>query len=64
MVTQILSPTRKQLIDAWHKRCPTLTRVEAAMWFDEWWECGALDPQWDEKKKEWKIVLREISPAH
>ena len=61
---EILKPSRDELITAWHKRCPTLTRAEAAMSFDEWWECGALDPKWDAERGEWKILLREISPVH
>ena len=55
-------PTRKQLLTAWHKHCPTLTRVEAALSFDEWWECGSLDPKWDAERGEWKILLRGITP--
>jgi hypothetical protein len=56
-MTIVLEPTRDELITAWHRRNPDLTAEEAAMWFDEWWECGALDPQWDEKTQQWKLLL-------
>ena len=58
-MTEILSPTRRQLITAWHKRNPALTRAEAAMSFDAWWESGCLDIKRDEKTGEWKVLLFE-----
>jgi hypothetical protein len=63
-MTKILTPTREQLITAWHKRCPALTRLEAAMSFDEWWECGCLDIKRDEKTGEWRVLLSEGRSHH
>jgi hypothetical protein len=54
-----LQPTRDELITAWHKRCPTLTRLEAALSFDEWWEAGCLDIKRDEATGEWRVLLSE-----
>jgi hypothetical protein len=56
---EILQPTRDELITAWHKRCPTLTRFEAALSFDEWWEAGCLDIRRDEATGEWRVLLSE-----
>jgi hypothetical protein len=58
-MAEILAPTRKQLIDAWHKRCPTLTRAEAAMSLDEWLDAGCLDIKRDQQTGEWKVLLSE-----
>jgi hypothetical protein len=55
----VLQPTRDELITAWHKRCPTLTRLEAALSFDEWWEAGCLDVKWDAKTGKWRVLLSE-----
>ena len=59
-MTIVLQPTRDALIDAWHKRCPTLTRLEAALSFDEWWEAGCLDIKRDEKTGEWRLLLSDV----
>jgi hypothetical protein len=63
-MTEILQPTREQLVAAWHKRNEGLTREEAEWSFGAWWESGALDPKWDAERGEWKISLRDISRAH
>ena len=64
MMTEILSPTREQLITAWHKRCPTLTRLEAALSFDDWWDCGCLDVKRDGATGEWRLLLCEPELRH
>jgi hypothetical protein len=58
-MVETLKPSREQLIAAWHKRCPTLTRLEAALSFDEWWEAGCLDIKRDDKTGEWRVLLSE-----
>jgi hypothetical protein len=61
-MTEILQPTREQLIAAWRRRNESLSRGEAEQSFDAWWESGALDPRWDADRGEWKILLRGITP--
>jgi hypothetical protein len=64
MITEILSPTREQLITAWHERCPTLTHLEAALSFDDWWDCGCLDVKRDDATGEWRLLLCEPELRH
>jgi hypothetical protein len=58
-MTIVLQPSRDQLIDAWQRRCPTLTRLEAALSFDAWWEAGCLDVKQDEATGEWRLLLSD-----
>lgn len=57
-------PSRDELIAAWHRRCPSLTREEAAKDFDDWWRCGCLDVGRDVRTGAWQIVLTEPRARH
>ena len=50
---------RDELVDAWHRCSPWLTREKAAESFDKWLESGYLDPVKTDTG-EWELRLKEV----
>jgi hypothetical protein len=53
----IIQSSREELVDAWHRCSPWLTREKAAKVFDQWLELGYLDPVRTEAG-DWEIRLK------